>query len=170
MVRRKKMRRFLILLGAAIFIAGCSGMKPKKDTVDAFDYKYPKTVEWDKPDQVLKSFYGAKKRGDWQKAFEICDFDKVLPSEEAKQIREQWKKDSTNWKDRYLFRDYYVVEKERNNDTAIMLVTEFYISKDVPGDVAHDEYSEVMKKYGSRWKLVAALPKDEEAKKEKKGK
>ena len=162
------MHRFLGLIIGIMFLFGCEGMKPKADDVDAFEYRYPKKVEWKKPEQVLKSFYGAKKRGDWQKAFSICDFNETLSSAEAKNIREQWKKDSTSWKSRYMFRDYYVVERERSKDTATMIVMEFYDSKDEKNGVGKDEYVETMKKYGGKWKLSAALPKDEELKEKEK--
>ena len=154
------MNRALSLFLIILLIFGCG--KPKPKDIDVFEYRYPKKVEWDKPEQVLKSFYGAKKRGDWQKAFSICDFEEVMPKKEAQAIREQWKNDAPKWKDRYMFRDYYVVERERDNDTARMIVMEFYDSKDEPGGVGRAEYVEIMKKYGNRWKLSFETPSDEE--------
>jgi hypothetical protein len=156
------MRRVLVLITAIVFVAGClpDGAR-RRDKVDPFDYMYPKEVDWGNPEQVLKSYYGAKKRGDWKKAFRICDFAEVLPREEADKIREEWKKDSVNWSERYLFQDWYVVEKERKGDTAVMAVMHLYASREAEKGTAQANYSEVLKLYGKKWKLVAALSVEE---------
>ncbi len=156
------MHKLFMLVVAAIFFAGCVGMRDKREEVDPFEYMYPMRIEWDDPQQVLKSFYGAKKRGDWKTAFSICNFAEALPRAEAKRIREEWKKDSINWNDRYLFHNWYVVEIEREDGRAIMVVTEFYASKTAEKGTAQADYNEVMALYGKKWKLVADLPLNEE--------
>ena len=156
------MRKVLLLMTAIVFAAGClPGGVRKEDKVDPFDYMYPKHVDWDNPEEVLKSYYGAKKRGDWKKAFRICDFTEVLPRAEADRIKKEWKEDSVNWGDRYMFHDWYVVEKERKGDVATMSVMHFYTSRAAKRGVAQANYDEVLKLYGKKWKLVAAFPVEE---------
>ena len=150
------MSRSLIILAVVVAMTGCTWMREKEDIVDPFDYKYPQRVEWDDPERVLKAYYGAKKRGDWKKAFEICDFEEVLPKDKAKRIRESWEEDSAEWPSRYKYHDYYVIEKQRTADTATLLVTEFYPSRGGVKNTAQANYSEMMRLYGKKWKLVAA--------------
>jgi len=161
-ITREAVRKLFILIVAAVFAAGCAEMRERREGLDPFEYMYPAKIEWDDPQQVLKSFYGAKKRGDWKMAFKICDFTEVLPRAEAKRIREEWKKDSVNWEDRYLFHNWYVVEIERKDGRALMAVTEFYVSKTAEEGVAQANYNEEMVLYRKKWKLVAALPLNEE--------
>ena len=154
--RRQSMSRSLILFAVIIAMTGCAGMREKEDSVDPFDYKYPKRVEWKDPENVLKAYYGAKKRGDWKKAFDICDFKEVLPDDKAKKIRKSWEEDSVEWIARYKYHDYYVIEKERTADTVTMLVTEFYPAKGGVRNTGQANYRETMKLYEKKWKLVAA--------------
>jgi hypothetical protein len=151
------MRRILTLAWALIIVCGCTGMREQPDHVDPFEYMYPSEVEWDKPDRVLKAFYGAKKRGDWKKAFEICDFNEVLPRKEAKRIRGEWKADSANWEKRYKYRNYYVAVKEQTGTTTLLSVTELYPDRNAKEGVGRADYEETMKLYGKRWKLTVPV-------------
>jgi len=156
------MRRILIIAFLIVVAVGCtSNRTDTRNTNNLFKHMYPEKVEWDNPEMVLKSFFGAKKNGDWKKAYEICDFSEVLPRDEAREIRDAWEKDSANWVDRYMFHDWYVAEKIREGDTAILAVTEMYNTADTESGIAQANYSEVMKLYGKKWKLVAALQSDE---------
>jgi len=162
------MHRLLIIIFLIVVAVGCtSNTTGRKNTTKLFEHMYPTKVEWDNPEMTLKSFFGAKKTGDWKKAYEICDFSEVLPRDEAWEIRDAWEKDSVNWVDRYMFHDWYVAEKIREGDTATLVVTEMYNTPDTESGIAQANYNEIMKLYGKKWKLVAALKSDEPEEKEK---
>ncbi len=150
------MRIILILIGIVIISGGCLSDQMRKDTMDPTELMYPSRVEWDDPEAVLQSYYGAKKRGDWEKAFDICDFEQVLSRSEANKIRRIWKKDSESWPDKYAFTEYYVTLREKKGDTAVVAVIEVYPSRDRKKQFDQSDYEEKLRLYGKKWKLVVA--------------
>ena len=148
------MKRLFVFTLVLLFFAGCTQMRQKPDKVDPFEYMYPKKVEWDDPVQVLKSYYGAKKRGDWKKAFDICDFGETRSPQEIRQIKEDLKTDSVEWPERYKYHDWRVSKRKMGGETCVLLVTEMRSIHDPKRKAEMRDYEETMKLYGKKWKLV----------------
>ena len=148
------MKKTILSFFLVLSIAGCTAMREKEDKVDPYNYMYPKKVKWDEPKEVLKAFYGAKKRGDWKKAFEICNFNETRNKQEIRRIKEDWKKDSAKWEVRYKFHDWHVSEKKEGKDSFVFFVTEFKSIPDPKKRSKMTDYEETMKLYGKKWKLV----------------
>lgn len=150
------------LLRAALIVALCAGVVgcralrrvPDKKTPPPPKPLEPIEIDWADPGSVVEGFFDAKKRGDWRKAFSCCDFEERLGAEEAKKIRDEWKKEAPTWPDTYRFSDWIIIEATVRGDYALVSVE--HIERAGPGglEAKQSGFDELLKHYGKRWKIT----------------
>lgn len=145
----------LLLVVFLTAVGGCGTHPPRQANAqpDKVTVK-PLEIDWSVPASVVDGFFDAKKRGDWRKAYDCCDFEERLGKKEAKAIREEWKRDSKSWPDDYAHTLWIVEDYEAEGDYALVGVTR--IDYGAPGtlDEKRVGFEEICKRYGKRWKIT----------------
>jgi hypothetical protein len=156
-----------ILLMAAMLMAvgGCTSEPQKRPKPKPKPAKNePIRIDWASPASVVEGFFDAKKRGDWRKAYNCCDFEQRLSKEEAKQIRDEWKREAHLWPDMYANSSWFIAEFEAEGDIALVSVV--HVEYGGPGelDETRTGFDELCKRYGERWKITEfTLPPERES-------
>ena len=141
----------LLLVGT---VAGCFGLRQPRPTRPGKPKELgPIEIVWSDPGSVVEGFFDAKKRGDWRKAFECCDFKERLGAEEAKRIRSEWKKEARDWPAMHEKSQWYIASAVIHEDLAQVSVK--HVRWVGPGmyDTATTGFEELVKLYGERWKM-----------------
>ncbi len=141
----------LLLVGT---VAGCGAVRRPRQTPPRKPKELgPIEIVWSDPGSVVEGFFDAKKRGDWRKAFECCDFKERLGAEEAKRIRAEWKKEAHDWPAMHERSQWYIAGVAIQDNLAQVSVK--HIRWVGPGmhDTAITGFEELVKLYGDRWKI-----------------
>lgn len=153
------------LTGSLAALAGCRGQVrlPRRRETPAPEPLGPVEIDWSSPGSVVEGFFDAKKRGDWRKAFDCCDFVERLGAAEAKKIRREWKKDAPAWPDRYRDSTWIILDETIERDIAIVSVA--HIRWVGPGalDTKRTGFEELCKLYAGRWKITEFVVPEKES-------
>jgi hypothetical protein len=145
----------LLTAAAMMALGGCGSQprtRPKPKPKPAKDE--PVEIDWSSPASVVDGFFDAKKRGDWRKAYSCCDFEERLSKEEAREIRDEWKREAKQWPEMYANSLWIVQDFETDGDYALVAVV--LIESGGLGSTAEERtgFEELCKLYDKRWKIT----------------
>jgi len=145
-------------------VAGCGGGRQTRRTKQGKPVELPPVkIIWSEPISVVEGFFDAKKRGDWRKAFDCCDFEERLGAEEAKKIRAEWKKEAPEWPRMYRYSRWFVIDGATEGDYALVSVRHIEWVGPGTGDTKSTGFEDLLKRYGDRWKIsdFQLIPKEQ---------
>jgi hypothetical protein len=146
----------ILLTAAAMMALGGCGSEPRKEPKPKPRPIKDKPVEidWTVPASVVDGFFDAKKRGDWRKAYSCCDFEERLSKEEAKEIRDEWKREAPLWPQTYANSLWVVQDYETDGDFALVSVVLVEYGGLGSDAETRTGFEELCKLYGKRWKIT----------------
>jgi len=137
-----------IVLSAVVVGCAPRHKEPEPQTLE------PIPINWNNPGSVVEGFFDAKKRGDWRKAFDCCDFKERLGGEEAKKIRAEWKRDAPTWPNRYRDSQWVILDETIRGNHALVSVILIEGEGNSVDDLKRSGFDELLKRYGKRWKIT----------------
>ena len=153
-MREMKVLRTVLVLLLAGAVAGCGGVRRPQQARRAKPKELgPIEIVWSDPGSVVEGFFDAKKRGDWRKAFECCDFKERLGAKEAEKIRKEWKKEALDWPTMYEGSLWFIIDAAIKDDLALVSVSHTRWVGPGMYDTAKTGFEELVKLYGDRWKI-----------------
>jgi len=150
------MKVLYITLAITLFgtVGGCVPRRQQQHSDAKPAVIEPIQINWSDPGSVVEGFFDAKKRGDWRKAYDCCDFQERLSAKEAKQIRAEWKNDAPTWPEKHRHSQWIIVDVTIKGDNALVLVAHIQRVGLAREDLKRTGFEELLKLYGDRWKIT----------------